>query len=122
MTTTTQWIGEIRDAMQAVDGLNMTEAHRQTIFRCLESALVDASARHDKYEETERDGKRWTDDEIKILREVLTGRVAKTWDAERLNVMEASLRLRRNERTTKKKAIELGLGRAVDYWSNREDQ
>lgn len=118
--STMKWIDEIRSAMDGLDAVEMDEGHRKTVFRCLRSELVEAIERRDEQEQTERDGKRWTEEELQVLRDTLTGRVAKKWEEERMNVTEVALKLRRNEKVAKKKAIELGLGAAVDYWVNRE--
>ena len=119
-TKTAKWMAAIRAAMAEVDGLTCDETVRSTISRCLMAELVAATERLDGYVSTENDGAKWEKSDLDDLRAVLTGRVAMSWSEERMNVTEAALRVRRSEKIVRKKAIELGLARAVDYWMNTQ--
>lgn len=118
-----QWIDAILGAIGRVESMDFeNEADRKTIYRCLRAELSEAIERRDAYEYTRNDGKRWTEGDVETLRKFLTGKRPTTWEEERAIVEEASAILSRSLKPVKKKAVEIGLGKAVDYWINRENK
>ncbi len=92
------------------------EEIRATVRRALS---VELNKYRDIIEEEERYGRQkkpWTKEDIKILKDTLTGLVAESWKHADVNIEMASRRLSRPEKSVKGKAIELGYGKAVDYW------
>jgi hypothetical protein len=59
----TRWIEDIRRALGALDGIEMDEGVRKTIFRCLQAEAYEARDRFEDLMMNANDGKRWTDEE-----------------------------------------------------------
>jgi hypothetical protein len=96
-------------------------AHRHVIIRALESDREHSLDALADQERMERDGTRWAEADIEILMDTLEGRVANSWAEEKYHLAMAAERLHRSAAKVKRKAIELGLGQAVDYWLVREN-
>ena len=118
-TATFKWIEKIRNAMANLDAWEMDEQDRKTVFRCLQSELIESTERWGEQERTKNAGKKWQPEELQQLKTLLNGRIAKSWKEEQMNVTEAALVLRRTEKSIKIKAIEHGLGKAVE-WNHEE--
>ena len=117
--STYEWAQQIRSTTEKIDGIEMDEIDRKTIYRCLSAELVEANARWNDLVATERDGRRWSEEDIDKLKNFLKGKRPKSWEEERNVVFGLAAHLRRSEKPCRKKAIELGLQHAVDYWVNR---
>jgi hypothetical protein len=116
---TYEWIDRIRTAQKNLECLDMDEADRKTIFRCLCAEYAEAVERRDHIEWTQRDSKRFSQEDIQIIQVFCKDKCPKTWQEEKLLITELAMKLYRSEKTVKKKAIELGFGKALDYWVNR---
>ena len=119
--STAKWVENIRETLDSLDMWDIPEGHRKTVHRCLMSEYIEALDRWDEKEGTERSGKKWTEEEMDALKDVLDGKVASNWAEERVNVAMASAKVHRRDKTVKKKAIEMGLARAVDWWFNNRE-
>lgn len=116
--STVKWIDKIRSAMAIIDAVDIDECHRKTIWRCLSSELVEAIDRYDEQCNTRNSGKKWSKEDDKIIYDFLSGKTVTTWGEEAITVQELSLKLGRNAKQTKKRAIELGFSAGVDYYRN----
>jgi hypothetical protein len=114
-------IDGLRAARDWAETAQIPPDHRHVVILSLESERersLDALANQER---TERDGHRWTDEDIQILTSTLGEKIATSWALETYHLEMASERLGRSPKAIKRKAIELNLGPAVDYWLNRID-
>lgn len=114
---TEKWIEQLRAALDYLNSDDISEAHRNPLKRATEAAILESTEEFEKHQNTANDGKRWSDAEIEVLRNVLENAGnPKSYNEEFHNLEVASLRLKRSPKIVKRKAVEIGLGKAVDYW------
>jgi hypothetical protein len=89
--------------------------HKATLIAVVTQALRDEEA----VEVTRQAGARgrglWQDDEVVQLKGFLQGKIAGSWQHADECVMHMAAQLRRDPRSIRDKAAELGLGASVDY-------
>lgn len=120
---TEKWIGEIQAVLSTLDDLDVTERHRKTLRRACEEALVEAEDRiHSEYEHR-ASGEKWTKDDLALLETTLTeAELCHSWAEEEMILTRLVQQLGRPKKIIKKKAIELGHGKKVDFWINEREQ
>ena len=119
---TEKWIGELNDVLQQVTDLDVTERQRTTIRRALATALVHAEDELVSEYEHRNSGTPWGKEDLQILEAGLKNEPdLMSWKEEQILLDMLAQRLGRPEKAIKKKAIELGWGKKVDYWVNRSD-
>jgi hypothetical protein len=117
---TEKWIADLQDAMVVLDGLDIDERKRTTLRRACAEALVEAEERQEFDYEHRNSGNLWRLHDIELLEGTLrNAALCRSFSEEQLILGTLVQRLGRPTKTVKKKAIELGHGRKVDYWANR---
>ena len=118
---TEQWIADLRDALLLTDAIDITERQRKTLRRACAEALVEAEDRIQFDYEHRNSGSKWTETDLQLLEETLKeAPICSSWGGEHIILETMVQRLGRTEKTIKKKAIELGYGRKVDYLMNNK--
>lgn len=114
-----KYLSELKAANNWIEGADIDERTRRTIKRACKAEIERVADEIEEQTMLERQGMPWAKSDIAMLEDHLRGRIADDWTTERETVDTISLRLRRSRKSVKKKAIELGYTRAVDYWYNR---
>jgi len=112
-------IEKLRAALEYLIEADIPHEHRETIIDAVRGAHKKEVEWAEEMEATENSGKRWTDEDIAVLRGALPD-IARSHEEGRANIERAALRLRRGENTVKRKAREIGLSDRIDYWYARE--
>lgn len=119
---TEKWIKDLQAVLYSLEGMQIDERTRATIRRALAAEIVRAEDALIAEYSNRNLSEKWKQSDIDILEAALNGAPAvKTWGEELLILGMLVERLGRGEKVVKKKAIELGHGSKVDYWSNREN-
>lgn len=120
-----KWIEQVLEVMTHLEGMTefpIGERFRSTLRRACEEAIVSAEDRIEFDYEHRNSGERWSATDIKLLDDTLKKRQpCVSWKDEKILLEELTSKLGRPGKIIKKKAIELGHGRKVDYWINSKD-
>lgn len=102
-------------ALRFVISDDMPGEHKATLIEVLTQAVRDDEAADSRRQALARAPGEWLEHEIVHLKSSLQGRIAKSWQQADECVMHLAAQLRRDPRSVRDKATELGLGAAVDY-------
>jgi hypothetical protein len=105
----------IRAALGFAMTAEMPSEHRATLIEVLTQALRDDAAADLRRQALANARGEWQEHEIVHLKSFLPGRIAKSWQHADECVMQLAAQLRRDPRSVRDKATELGFGAAVDY-------
>lgn len=111
----TQRAAAIRTALSYVLTAEMPSEHKATLIEVLTQALRDDAAADLRRQALANARGEWQEHEIVHLKSLLPGRIAKSWQHADECVMQLAAQLRRDPRSVRDKATELGFGAAVDY-------
>lgn len=102
-------------ALRFVIASEIPAEHKATLIDALQQALrTDETADLHRQATAQAEGE-WQDDEIVLLKDFLQARPATSWQQADESVMHLAVQLRRDPRSVRDKAAELGLGASVDY-------
>ena len=117
---TEKWIANLQAVMETLDDLEVTERQRTTIRQACAQAIVSAEDGLQFDYEHRNSSNKWGQNDIGLLESTLKdAQPCLSWADEKTILESLVQRLGRPEKIIKKKAIELGHGRKVDYWANR---
>lgn len=102
-------------ALQFVIAGAIPSEHKVTLIEVLTQAVRDDDAAELRRQSLARSRGEWQEHEIVHLQSSLQGRIANSWQHADECVMHLSAQLRRDPRSVRDKATELGFGAAVDY-------
>jgi hypothetical protein len=94
---------------------DLPSEHKATLIALLTQALRDEAAAQANLPAGAQDPGTWHEHEIAELQGFLQGKVARSWQHADECVMHMAAQLRRDARSIRDKAAELGLGASVDY-------
>jgi hypothetical protein len=89
--------------------------HKALLIETLTQALRDDDRAESTRQAVAQAGAEWQEHEITQLKSFLQGRLARNWQHADEGVMQLAAQLHRDPRSVRDKAIQLGLGAAVDY-------
>jgi hypothetical protein len=119
LNETQKWIGHIQRAQQVLDGLDIDERNRDTLRRCLAESLVRAEDSEMSAYSRRNEGRPWAKDELLTLEKTLSeADDCMTYGQEQIALAMMSERFGRAGKIIKTKAIELGFGSKLDWYSN----
>src|SRR5687767_11871654 len=102
-------------ALRFVITSEMPSEHKATLIEVLTQAIRDEAADKLRREAVAQSRGEWQEPEIVQLKSFLQGRTATSWQHADECVMQLATQLRRDPVSVRHKAVELGLGSAVDY-------
>lgn len=102
-------------ALRFVITSDMPAEHKAVLIEVLTQALRDDEAAELQREEVAQAQGAWQEHEIEQLKSFLHGRTATSWQHADECVMHLAAQLHRDPGSVRDKAMELGLGTAVDY-------
>jgi hypothetical protein len=109
-------IAAMHAALRFVLRAEIPAEHRAVLIEVLTQSIRQQEAETlRRQEETASASKEWMEHELTQLRSFLHGKVARGWQPADEYVMHLAAHLHRDPKTVRAKAIELGLGAAVDY-------
>ena len=121
MDATELWIQDLQAAISLIDAMDVDERQRRTLRRACAEAIVEAEDRLEFDYEHRNSGHKWTKQDLELLEnELQEAKPCKSWAEEEITLGMLVQKLGRNKKSVKRKAIELGHGRKVDYWIHRE--
>lgn len=109
-------------ALRFVITSEMPSEHKATLIEVLTQTIRDEEAAELRRETVARSQGEWQESELDQLKSFLHGRTATSWQHADECVMQMAAQLRRDPASIRLKAMELGLGRAVDYRFARQLQ
>lgn len=102
-------------ALRFVIASNMPSEHKAILIEVLTQAVRNDEAAELHREAVAQMNGEWQDHEIAQVKSFLQGRTAKGWQHADECLMQLAMQLHRAPASVRHKAIELGLGAAVDY-------
>jgi hypothetical protein len=110
-----QRLTSIHAALRFVISSEMPAQHKATLIEVLTQALRDDEAAERRRQSLEQEHAEWQQHEVEQLKAFLVDRVASSWQHADESVMHLATQLRRDPRSIRDKALELGLTASVDY-------
>jgi hypothetical protein len=102
-------------ALRYVMASDILAEHKATLIDVLQDALrAEETADIHRQAAAQAEGE-WQDGEIVLLKGFLQDRIASSWQQADESVMYLAAQLRRDPRSVRDKATELGFGASVDY-------
>lgn len=109
-------IAALQAALRFVLRAEIPAEHRAVLIEVLTRSIRQQEAESVRQQEEQASAStEWLEHEIAQLRSFLHGKVARGWQLADEQVMHVAAHLHRDPKTVRAKAIELGLGAAVDY-------
>lgn len=102
-------------ALRYVITSEIPSEHKATLIEVLTQALRDDEAAEVRRQAVAQAQGEWQEHEIVQLKGFLQDRIARSWQHADECVMQLAAQLRRDPRSIRDKATELGLGASVDY-------
>lgn len=106
-------------ALRFVITTNVVSEHKAILIDVLLQALRDDETAELRQQETSQTCREWQEHEVVLLKSLLKDRVARNWQDADESVMHVASQLRRDPRSVREKAKEVGLGASVDYWLSK---
>jgi len=107
-------------ALQFVLKSNIPSDHKATLIEVLTQTLRDDEARELDRQALAQTHAEWQEHEVVLLKSLLQGRIATSWQHADECVMQLATQLQRDPRSVRDKAVELGFNASVDYHFARE--
>ena len=109
-------IANLKDAIDFVAGLSPQTAVTEFITAELMASIKRGQDTLTTMIETQNDGKPWTDEDLSVMREMLSGKTANTWNDGDNNLSLLSGALKRSPRLVEKKVKSTKYRKAIDYY------
>jgi hypothetical protein len=104
----------LRDALQFLVSSSMPAHHKSLLMELVGQAMRDEDLAQRNLVEQAADPE-WQPDEVKLVRELLDGRVASSWQHADEMLMRLATQLKRRPADVRRKATELDVGAGVDF-------